>query len=198
MSGKPLGHRARNAGRRVAVLLCALAIASPGMTEEDPKAPEPLETPLMGIQKAMINASAKLKNDIIGMRSEYPNAPATPAGECCAKNLMRIEQRIGTAYRILEAFDRCYAAEDNQDMLIAVRLAKSDLAAFARTVPQFAQAPTKSQARGGLNSMTRTYNLLRETAAALTPCEGMEIEVEAYEATGTSSGDGRDGPSGQN
>lgn len=161
------------------------------MAREEAKSPEPLEAELIGIRNTVINASAKLRNDITGIQPDVPGAPATPAGICCAQNLKRIDKRLRAAHRILGDFDRCYAAAGNESMVLAARVAMSDLIAFARTVAAFAKAPTKGQAAGALDAMTRTYNLLRETAVSLEPCEGLESLPAPDESSGRSEDPGQ-------
>jgi hypothetical protein len=161
-------------------------LASPGTAEEVAKSPEPLEAELIGLQKSITNASAKLRRDVVGIQSEAPNAPNTPAGKCCATNLERIGRRVNAAHRILGDFDRCYSEQDNQDMLIAVRIAKQDLFMFAKTIVAFANAPTKSEAQGALEGITRSYNLLRDTAISLEPCEGLVSTIDPDEELSTS------------
>ena len=174
MTDKTLQSRTVGAGRWAAVGLLVILFGGLGLAEEEAKSPEPLETELIGIRNAIRNASVKLKNDIIGIQSSGANAPATPAGRCCANNIEKIEKRIATANRILGDFDRCYVDAGREDMVLSGRVARSDLAAFSKTLSAFANAPNKSQARGALQAMTRTYNLLRESAVSLAPCEGME------------------------
>ena len=191
MAGKTPRQLTGAAGRWATIGLCAAVFAGPGMAQKEAKAPEPLETELIRIRKMITNASAKLKNDIVGIGSHEAAAPATPAGQCCANNLQRIEQRVRVARRILEDFDRCYAEEGNQDMVMSVRVAKSDLVAFTKTASFFADAPTKGRARAGLNAMTLTYNLLRETAVSLEPCEGVESKIDPDEESRTSEDGGQ-------
>jgi len=187
MTGKTPRHRFGAAGRWAAIGLCVAVLAGPGMAEEEAKSPEPLETELIGIRKSLINASAKLRRGVIGIQSETPNVPNTPAGKCCATNLERIGHRVGVVQRILGDFDRCYAEQGNQDMLIAVRLAKQDLGGFSKTVSAFANAPSRGQAQGALDATTRTYNLLRETAITLEPCEGLVSTVDPDEEGSSTS-----------
>ena len=186
MTGKTHRQRAGAAARWAALGLCLALLAGSGLAQEEAKSPEPLDAELIGIRKMVRNASSKLKNDIVGIDAPYGSAPATPAGRCCAKNLERIAQRVGAAHRILGDFDRCYTQSGNQDMVMSVSVAKSDLVAFAKTASAFANAPTKMQAQGALQAMTRTYNLLRETAVSLEPCEGLESSVDPDEQSGTS------------
>jgi hypothetical protein len=54
----------------------------------------------------------------------------------------------------------------------------------------FAKAPNKHQAQGAFQAMTRTYNLLRETAISLAPCEGLESLTEPDESGGSSEDPG--------
>ena len=174
MTGKTLRLRAAVARRWAAFGLC-IVFAGFGMAaEEAAKSPEPLESELIGIRNAIINASTKLKNDILGIQSHDSGVPATPAGKCCGKNLQNIEKRLRATQRILGDFDRCYTSAGNQDMVLATSIARADMIAFARTTAAFAKAPSKAQAQGALDAMTRTYNLLRQTAVSLEPCEGLE------------------------
>jgi hypothetical protein len=190
MTGKKAGHRVGGAGRWAAIGLCLAVLASPGMAEEEAKAPEPLEAEMLGLRKSITNASAKLRRDVVGIQSEVPNVPNTPAGKCCATNLERIGRRVNAAQRILGDFERCYSEQGNQDMLIAVRIAKQDLFMFAKTILAFANAPTKSQAQGALEAVTRTYNLLRDTAISLEPCEGLVSTIDPDEEYSTSESAG--------
>ncbi len=66
-------------------------------------------------------------------------------------------------------------------MLLAVRVAKSDLLTFAKTVPQFADAPVVGQTKAGLDAMTRAYNLLRDTAVTLRPCGAIGGSINTNE-----------------
>jgi hypothetical protein len=174
MTGKTLRPCAAVARRWAAFGLCIVIVGLGMAAEEEAKSPEPLETELIGIRKAIINASIKFKNDIVGIQSQDSGAPATPAGQCCAKNLQNIEKRLRAAQRIIGDFDRCYTASGNEDMILAASIARADLIAFAKTAAAFAKAPNKAQAQGALQAMTRAYNLLRETAVSLEPCEGLE------------------------
>jgi len=186
MTGKTHPQRVGTARRWAAMGLCVALLAGAGLAEEEAKSPEPLESELIGIRNMIMNASSKLKNDIVGVDPNSANAPATPAGKCCAMNLERIGKRVGAAHRILADFDRCYTESGNQNMVMSVRVARSDLTAFSRTVSSFANAPNKALARGALQAMTRTYNLLRNTAVSLEPCEGLESAVDPDEPSGTS------------
>jgi len=149
-------------------LLCGAWVGGP--RAEEPKAPEPLETELIRVRNSIINASSKLKNDVVGISSEEAGAPATPGRSCCSGNLKYIEEAIREAARILEAFDRCYEQAGNTDMVLLSRVTRSDLATFARTLQGFADARTKREAQAGLDAMSRTYNLLRDTAVGLATC----------------------------
>jgi hypothetical protein len=192
MTGKTLRPRAAVARRWAAFGLCVFLFAGIGMAaEEKAKSPEPLETELIGIRHAIINASTKLKNDIVGVQSNDPGAPATPAGQCCAKNLQNIQKRLRAAQRILGDFDRCYASAGNEDMVLATRMAQADLIAFAKTAAAFAKAPSKGQAKGALDAMTRTYNLLRESAVSLQQCEGLESMTLPDDSSGRSEAPGQ-------
>ena len=191
MTGKTLLSRAAAAGRRAAVGLSVVLLGGLALAQEEAKSPEPLESELVGIRNAIINASVKLKNDIVGIQSSGTSAPATPAGRCCAKNLDNIKKRIVAAHRILESFDRCYVEAGQDDMVLAGRVARSDMAAFSRTLSAFANAPNKHQAKGALQAMTRTYNLLRETAVSLTPCDGLESLIGPDEGSEPSEDSGQ-------
>jgi len=191
MTGKTLLSRTAAAGRRAAVGLTVVLLGGLALAQEEAKSPEPLESELIGIRNAIINASTKLKNDIVGIQSSGTGAPATPAGRCCAKNLENIEKRIVAAHRILESFDRCYVDAGQDDMVLAGRVARSDMAAFSKTLSAFANAPNKQQAKGALQAMTRTYNLLRETAVSLTPCDGMESPIGPEEGSESSEDPGQ-------
>jgi len=177
-------RRAPATVRGAALVLLGLALAlgdaprADDPPKEVPKAPEPLEAELVGIRNAIINASAKLRNGVVGISAESEGLPSTPARDCCAANVRRIETRIVTAARLLDAFDRCYDTEGNQDMLLSCRVAKSDLLAFANALQQFVRAPTRDKTQAGLDGMTRTYNLLRDTSVKLEPCELLESPVD--------------------
>jgi hypothetical protein len=181
MAGK--SHSLRKLARRGAALgLCLASFVALAAAEEPPKAPEPLETELLGIQNSVTNASSKLRNDIVGIASPESGVPDTPAGRCCAKNLENIAKRIAAAYRILQDFDRCYSDAGNTDMVLTARMAVSDLKAFSATVGAFAKVPTKGEAHGALQAMTRAFNLMRKTVVKLEPCEGLESVVDPEEA----------------
>jgi len=156
--------------RRAAVALCVALCAVPWPADEPKTALEPLETELNKIRGAVSNATVKLKNDVMGIAPGEGTVPPTPAWKCCANNLQRIEASVGKMRRVLEELDRCYEAEGDEEMLLGVRVAKSDLTMFVKMVPQFSDAPAKNQAMRGLDAMTRTYNLFRDTAVSLRPC----------------------------
>lgn len=181
-------RRAARGGRWAAVGLAIAIFAGFGLAREEAKSPEPLETELIGIRNVITNASSKLKNDIVGVQTSGSNAPDTPAGRCCAWNLEKIGKRVEAAHRILEDFDRCYVNTGQGDMVLAGRVARSDLVSFSKALDAFAKAPNKYMAQGALQAMTRAYNLLRETATSLAPCAGVESLTEPDEA-GESSGD---------
>ena len=183
MIGKTSRLRTAVARRWAAFGLCVVFAGFGMAATEDAKSPEPLEPELIGIRRAIINASTKLKNDIVGIQSHDSGVPATPAGTCCAKNLQTIEKRLRAAQSILGDFDRCYTSAGDDDMVLATRIARADLIAFAKTAAAFAKAPNKAQAKGALDAMTRTYNLLRETAVSLEPCEGLESMTLPDEST---------------
>ena len=191
MTGKTLLSRTAAAGRWAALALSVALFGGFALAQEEAKSPEPLESELVAIRNSVKNASAKLKNDIVGIQSGDPQAPVTPARSCCSKNLARIEKRIATSHRILEDFDRCYTNAGQDEMVLASRVAKSDLISFSRALSAFAKAPNKGQAQGALHAMTRFYNLLRETAVSLTPCEGLESVTEPDEGSEQSEDSGQ-------
>jgi hypothetical protein len=166
-------HQAPRWSRIAPIALCLAALVLPAFAEktEEPKAPEPLETELVGIRTAIINASAKLKNKIVGISDDRSERPPTPAQTCCALSVKKIEERVARAKSILEAMDRCYEIEGDQSMLLDGRVAQSDLHTFEVTVPQFRDAPTREKAQAGIDAMTRTYILLRESSVKLRACE---------------------------
>jgi hypothetical protein len=142
----------------------------PWPADEPKTAPEPLETELIKVRSAVRNASVKLKNNVIGIVPGDGSVPPTPAWKCCANNLQRIDSSVGEMRRILEELDRCYEAEGDEEMLLGVRVAKSDLTMFAKMVPRFSDAFVKDTATTEIYTMTRTYLLFRETAVSLRPC----------------------------
>lgn len=161
--------------RPAAGALAALALAFLGTAwsaargAEESTAPEPLEAELILIRNLIINARSKLNNDVVGFATT-DGAPATPGRSCCSGNLEQIDAALQEASRILTEFDRCYEKDGNPDMVLHARVTQSDLATFARSLPQFADAGTKPLAQEALRSMSRAYNAMRDTALGLATC----------------------------
>jgi hypothetical protein len=160
----------RTAARLVAgaiALLCGASVQR--VRAGDATAPEPLETELIRARNMITNASSRVRNDIVGMTTGG-GAAETLGRSCCGTNVEKIEGAIRESARILGDFDRCYEKEGDTDMVLRARMAQSDLAVFARTVPYFADSRTKGEAEAALVEMSRAYNALRRTAVGLAAC----------------------------
>ena len=159
--------RAATAGA-LALACCAFGGGAPA--EEEKKAPEPLEATLIAMRNSIINASSKLKNDVMGIGPDETGAPPTPGRACCSNNVKFIEESLRETARILETFDRCYEQTGNTDMVLLARVIRQDLPGFAQTLTAFADARTKTAAQGGLHAVSRAYNQLRDAAVGLATC----------------------------
>lgn len=163
---RPKLARAATVGA-LALTCCAWSVAA---RAEEKKAPEPLEAALVGVRNSIINASVKLKNDVLGIGEGQEAGPPTPGRSCCSGNLKYIEETLRETARILETFDRCYEEAGNTDMVLLARVTRMDLAAFAQTLAPFADARTKRDAQAALQALSRAYNQLRDTAVGLGVC----------------------------
>jgi hypothetical protein len=107
----------------LAALLCSAWLCAAHAAEA--QSPEPLETELIRARNMIINASSKLRNDVMGLAPDQGQAPATVARSCCSANLEQIEAAIRESARILQDFDRCYEERGNTDMVLRARVARS-------------------------------------------------------------------------
>lgn len=161
------------AGAPLAALLCSAWLGAAHAAEA--QSPEPLETELIRARNMIMNASSKLRNDVMGVTPGQGSAPATVARSCCSANLEQIEAAIRESARILHDFDRCYEERGNTDMVLRTRVALSDLSMLAQSLPAFADARGKREAQGALQEVSRNYNVLRENAVGLEACGNVAV-----------------------
>ena len=163
-----------------AALLCGAAYGAAGAPEA--QAPEPLETELVRARNMIMNASSKLRNDVLGLGPGQGAAQPTTARSCCSANLEQIEVAIRESARILKEFDRCYEERGDTDMVLLARVALSDLSMFGQSLPGFADARGKREAQAALQEVSRNYNVLRQTAVGLSACG--DVAVRSASTTG--------------
>jgi len=174
-SSPRLDARWVRAAAPLAALLCSAWLCAAHAAEA--QSPEPLETELIRARNMIINASSKLRNDVMGLAPDQGQAPATVARSCCSANLEQIEAAIRESARILQDFDRCYEERGNTDMVLRARVARSDLSMLAQSLPAFADARGKREAQGALQEMSRNYNVLRENAVGLAACGDVAVRA---------------------
>jgi hypothetical protein len=180
------GRWTRAGARLAAALLCGAGIGA--VLAAEAQAPEPLETELIRARNMIINATSKLRNDVLGVAPGEGSAPATIARSCCSTNLEQIEEAIRESARILKDFDRCYEARGDTDMVLRARVALSDLSTFGQSLPAFANARGKREAQGALQEISRNYNVLRENAVGLDGCGDVAVRAAPSSPTPSTSG----------
>ena len=178
------GRWTRAGARLAAALLCGAGIGA--VLAAEAQAPEPLETELIRARNMIINATSKLRNDVLGVAPGQGTAPATIARSCCSANLEQIEGAIRESARILKDFDRCYEARGDTDMVLRARVALSDLSTFGQSLPAFADARGKREAQGALQEISRNYNILRENAVGLDACGDVAVRAPSTTTPSTS------------
>ena len=170
-----------------AALLCGAWLGAVRAAEA--QAPEPLETELIRARNMIINASSKLRNDVLGIAPDQGVAAPTIARSCCTANIEQIEAAIRESARILKEFDRCYEGRGDSGMVLRARVALSDLSTLGQSLPAFADARGKREAQGALQVVSRNYNVLRENAVGLDACGDVAVRSASAPQTAAPASD---------
>jgi hypothetical protein len=148
----------RNRFLLLAIIAMAMVTAAAIPTLADEKPMYRLETSIKAIGSQLKNASAKLKNDVVGFTGDRsPQTKTLPGGEmsllvkeCCARNVQGITSNIQGMKLALKEMEIRFRKEENAEALQAVGVVSSTVKSLDEAVASFSRAGSKRGAERSL------------------------------------------------
>jgi hypothetical protein len=162
-------------GILLAIPLLGFAGIAPLLAEEQPLPPiERLQKSLLGMQKNLQNAKVKLTHGMSGLAPPGGQASTerqpTPAEQCCASNVERINAKAREMAQTLDQLDLYYADTQNSEGLARLDPIRGELHTVSQGVAIFRMAGNRDRAGQALLGIIRPFNRLRDAINELSEC----------------------------
>jgi len=165
------------------LFLAGGALARASTVPTPPPIPVPLEPPMARMRDMIRNATTKFRSGVVGLGG----APTRPALQCCSMNVEAIHESSRVLDTKLEEMSACYATQSDSQMRANVEFAHADVAGVRRSLSNFAQAEDRKLTDLALGGLSKSYLLLLESVAKLSPCPA-EPAPGATKASGKKKG----------
>jgi hypothetical protein len=136
-------------------------------TPTPPPLPSLLEPEMLKMRNMIINASNKVRSNVVGLGG---TAGKRPAQICCSMNLEAIHTGTRTLDGLLDQLSACYQTESDNQMRSNVEFSRSDVSAVRQALTDFATADDRQRAVMAVDYLSKNYVQLLESLSKLREC----------------------------